>query len=138
MSRNAFAFPAGGVSFARRSTSARERATSRPISESLTFPALPTSFLLNNAIVEQIADASAAKDAGWPAAAWAPVAAEFADDFVASDWCVVPQAVAVSAMARAEMAANRVILTRIGLAAPSLDRRRQGAGRRAECPGARA
>src|SRR5215212_8901815 len=95
MSRNALAFPGGGVSLTRRLTSARQRSTSRPTCGSLTVPALSTSSLLNNAIDEQIVDASLANDAGWTAAS-SRLAAESADVFVASVGCV-PQAAATSA-----------------------------------------
>ena len=68
----------------------------------------PTSFLLNNAMDEQIVDASVEKDAGWTEAACSRLTAECADGFVASVGCVVPQA-AASTMTTAEMAANRFI-----------------------------
>jgi len=50
------------------------------------------------------------------------LAVEFAAGFVASVGCVVPHAVAASAMTTAEMAANRFTLTSIGLGAARLDR----------------
>src|SRR3954451_11776286 len=121
MRRNALAFPGGGVSFTRRPRSARKRFTRRPTCWSFTFPVLPTSFLSNNAIDEQIVDASAAKDAVWTAVACSGLAAEVAAGFVASVGCVVPQAVA-SAVATADMAANRFMLTSIGLGTAWLDR----------------
>src|SRR2546423_13726539 len=125
MRRNALAFPGGGVSFTRRPRSARKRFTCRPTCWSFTFPVLPTSFLSNNAIDEQIVDASAAKDAVWTAVACSGLAAEVAAGFVASVGCVVPQAVA-SAVATADMAANRFMMRCNGLRTPWVDRAAPG------------
>src|SRR2546423_4281003 len=121
MRRNALAFPGGGVSFTRRPRSARKRFTCRPTCWSFTFPVLPTSFLSNNAIDEQIVDASAAKDAVWTAVACSGLAAEVAAGFVASVGCVVPQAGA-SAVGTAGMAASPLQLTSLRLRAALPDR----------------